>query len=62
MGVQALADILHGSTGWLLLQVELKNLPESTQEDERGDRVTHLSARIIYTWLSPLVPKSRKCF
>jgi len=25
MGVQALADTLHGSTGWLLLQVDLKN-------------------------------------
>jgi len=25
MGVQALADTLHGSTGWLMLQVDLKN-------------------------------------
>jgi len=25
MGVQALADTLHNSTGWLLLQVDLKN-------------------------------------
>jgi len=25
MAVQALADTLHGSTGWLLLQVDLKN-------------------------------------
>jgi len=25
MGVQALADTLHDSTGWLLLQVDLKN-------------------------------------
>jgi len=25
MGVQAQVDALHGSTGWLLLQLELKN-------------------------------------
>jgi len=25
MGVQAQVDALHGSTGWLLLQVDLKN-------------------------------------
>jgi len=25
MGVQALADTLHGSTGWLMMQVDLKN-------------------------------------
>jgi len=25
MGVQALADTLHGTTGWLLLRVDWKN-------------------------------------
>jgi len=29
MGVQALAETLHGSTGWLLLQVDLKNAKKS---------------------------------
>jgi len=40
-----------------------KNVPESTPEDERrGDRGTHPSARTICTWVSPLVSKSNKVF
>jgi len=31
MGVRALADTLHGSTGWLLPQVDLKNAFNSIQ-------------------------------